>query len=113
MTTTRPVTEADFLAYVDGRLDAVRQAEVETHLRAVPEDGERVAADIAIQAGLRLLFGDRDGQRREGAGGKGARRAPWPKRTALTFALIAGAFVGGWCMARIGSDAAVPAAYLR
>ena len=52
-----PVTEAELLAYVDGRLGLDRRAEVEAHLRATPKDGIRVACDLAILHGLRLLYG--------------------------------------------------------
>jgi anti-sigma factor RsiW len=55
--TARPVTESDLLAYVDGRLDAARRGEVEDHLLRHPEDRLRIAADLAIAEGLRLLFG--------------------------------------------------------
>lgn len=51
------VTEADLLAYVDGRLAAARRAEVEDHLARCPADAGRVAADLALQEGLRMLFG--------------------------------------------------------
>ncbi|CAA7617270.1 anti-sigma factor [Magnetospirillum sp. UT-4] len=51
------VTEADLLALVDGRLDAPRRREVELHLTRCPRDAARVAADVALLAGLRLLFG--------------------------------------------------------
>ncbi len=37
-----PMTEADLHAYVDGRLDAARRAEVEAFLAARPDDLERV-----------------------------------------------------------------------
>jgi len=52
-----PVTESELLAYVDGCLPLDRRAEVEDHLRATPKDGIRVACDLAIQHGLRLLYG--------------------------------------------------------
>lgn len=52
-----PVTEEDLLAFVDGRLDQGRRAEVEDHLVLCPEDAHRVAADLALLEGLRLLFG--------------------------------------------------------
>lgn len=51
-----PVSEADLLAYVDDRLDPERRFEVEVHLSQCPEDAARVAADLAILAGLRVLF---------------------------------------------------------
>jgi anti-sigma factor RsiW len=57
MTTPCPaVSEADLLAYVDDRLAPGRRFEVEYHLSRCPEDAARVAADLAILAGLRALF---------------------------------------------------------
>lgn len=64
------VTESDLLAYVDGRLDPRRRAEVEAHLARSPEDAGRVAADLALLAGLRTLFAGR----RRPAGGRPRRR---------------------------------------
>lgn len=52
-----PIHESDLLAYVDGRLDAERNAEVEIWLVDHADDAHRIAADMAIQEGLRLLFG--------------------------------------------------------
>lgn len=57
MSAQLPINEADLLAYVDGRLNSVRSGEIETWLVNHPEDAHRVAADMAIQEGLRLLFG--------------------------------------------------------
>ena len=51
------ITEADLLAYVDGRLQPHRRIEVEDHLVRCPQDAGRIAADLALQEGLRLLFG--------------------------------------------------------
>lgn len=51
-----PITEMDLLAYVDGHLDPARQAAVERHLARTPEDARRVAADLAINDGIRRLF---------------------------------------------------------
>ena len=58
MTTHAPplVTEADLLAFVDGLLDPPRRAEVEAHLGHEPRDAYRVACDLAILQGLRLLY---------------------------------------------------------
>ncbi|MGE5546648.1 MAG: anti-sigma factor family protein [Solirubrobacterales bacterium] len=80
-----PVSESDLLAYVDGRLDPARQAEVEAHLIAHPEDAHRVAADLALQEGLRVLFGR-------------PTRAAKRKRAAWLQSLVLAAmgFAGGW-----------------
>jgi len=58
MKTIAATTEFDLLAYVDGRLDPLRRAEIERHLQDTPADAERVALDIAILDGLRKLLAD-------------------------------------------------------
>jgi anti-sigma factor RsiW len=52
-----PITESDLLAFVDDRLPPDRRGEIEDHLVRCPEDARRVAADLALLEGLRLLFG--------------------------------------------------------
>jgi len=54
---THPITESDLLAFVDDRLAPRRRAEVEDHLVRSPKDAHRVAADLALLEGLRMLFG--------------------------------------------------------
>lgn len=54
---TDAVTEADLLAFVDGHLPPARRAEVEAYLMRHPIQARRVAADLALLEGLRLLFG--------------------------------------------------------
>ncbi len=54
-----PVTESDLLAFVDGQLPARRHEEVADHLVQCPRDAHRVAADLALLEGLRVLFGRR------------------------------------------------------
>lgn len=51
------VTEGDLLAFVDDALPSHRRAEVAEHLARCPADAYRVAADLAVLDGLRLLFG--------------------------------------------------------
>jgi anti-sigma factor RsiW len=51
-----PVTEADLHAYVDGRLDAARRAEVEAWLATRPEDAERVADYRRLGEELRAFY---------------------------------------------------------
>jgi anti-sigma factor RsiW len=57
--TIAPVTESDLLAFVDDRLPLGRRAEIADFLVRNPADAHRVAADLAILHGLRLLFGRR------------------------------------------------------
>lgn len=52
-----PVTETDLLAFVDDCLPSRRRAEIADHLARHPADAHRVAADLALLDGLRLLFG--------------------------------------------------------
>lgn len=52
-----PVTESDLLAFVDDALPPWRRTEVADHLAHSPNDAYRVAADMAVLEGLRLLFG--------------------------------------------------------
>ncbi|MBC7953711.1 MAG: zf-HC2 domain-containing protein [Rhodospirillaceae bacterium] len=52
-----PITESDLLAFVDDRLSPGRRREIEDHLVRCPEIAHRVAADLALLEGLRLLFG--------------------------------------------------------
>lgn len=51
------VTESELLAFVDECLPSWRRAEVLDHLARCPADAYRVAADLALLDGLRLLFG--------------------------------------------------------
>lgn len=53
------VTEADLLAFVDDALPPRRRAEVADHLARHPADARRVAADIVVMEGLRVIFGRR------------------------------------------------------
>lgn len=53
------VTESDLLAFVDDALPPRRRAEVADHLVHHPADAHRVAADIAVMEGLRVIFGRR------------------------------------------------------
>lgn len=48
-----PVVDDDLQAYVDGRLEPGRRAEVEAYLAKTPEARERVAADQRLRAALR------------------------------------------------------------
>lgn len=57
MTMNEAVTETDLLAFVDGQLPPARRAEIETYLVRHPGEARRVAADLALLEGLRLLFG--------------------------------------------------------
>ncbi|MBC7906582.1 MAG: hypothetical protein H7Y60_07525 [Rhodospirillaceae bacterium] len=57
MHTAPPVTESDLLAFVDGQLPPTRRTEIEDYLVRCPTAAHRVAADLALLEGLRLLFG--------------------------------------------------------
>ena len=50
------VSESDLLAFVDDCLPSWRRAEVAEYLSHCPADAYRVAADLALLDGLRLLF---------------------------------------------------------
>lgn len=88
----RLITEADLLAYVDGRLEAGRRTEVEDYLVRCPQDAGRIAADLALQEGLRLLFG------RPACPPRPVtlrRRGSWLARVAMAAGLAAGIFAAG------------------
>lgn len=51
------VSENDLLAFVDDCLPSWRRAEVADHLMRCPADAYRVAADLALLDGLRMIFG--------------------------------------------------------
>ena len=56
MTTGRPITEEDLHAYVDRRLDAARQAEVEDYLARHPAEAERIAGYGTQREALRTAL---------------------------------------------------------
>jgi anti-sigma factor RsiW len=53
-----PISETDFLAYVDDALEAPRRIEVEAYLAAHPDDAALVMADLRIRDELRLAITD-------------------------------------------------------
>lgn len=53
MTVRRPLSEDDLQAYVDGRLDAARRAEVEAYLESDAEAARRIGGQIADRDDLR------------------------------------------------------------
>jgi anti-sigma factor RsiW len=100
MMITKPpiVTEADLLAYVDGRLASERRGEIEDHLARCPQDAGRVAADLALQEGLRLLFGRPASPPvplRRG------RHASWLARVAMAAGLAVGGYAVGISAAQL------------
>lgn len=52
----RPAEEAELQAYVDGRLDGARRAEVEAYLAARPQEAERLRAYRRQDERLRALY---------------------------------------------------------
>jgi anti-sigma factor RsiW len=84
-----PIHEDDLLAYVDGCLDAERRRTVEQWLAQNPAVARRVAADLAINAGLRRLFGQPDRPARSAA----------PLQAAAALALVAAGAAAGWTLA--------------
>lgn len=104
------VTEADLLAYVDGRLDTGRRSEVEAHLLRCPQDAGRIAADLALQEGLRLLFGRPAGPPRPLLPER--RRVSWLARVAMAAGLAAFAVAAGsWAVTLEAAPAVKPASW--
>lgn len=89
-----PIHEDDLLAYVDGCLDADRRRAVKDWLDRNPAAARRVAADLAINAGLRRLFPDP--VRPPGPG-------RLPRQAVVALALVAAGAAGGWTLAGGGS----------
>jgi anti-sigma factor RsiW len=56
MRTPRPITEEDLHAYVDGRLDPARLAEVEDYLEHHPAEAERIAGYAEQRRSLRAAL---------------------------------------------------------
>lgn len=96
------IGETDLLAYVDGHLDPARRRAVEVWLSRHPDDARRVAADLAINDGIRRLFAcafEEDvpaalRQRLEAPGP--VVLAPLLRRVAAAVLLLAGGAAGGW-----------------
>lgn len=96
--------EDDLHAYVDGRLDAERRADVERYLRDQPEAARRVAAWRAQREALRAAFGAVAGplpprldlqtlvQQR-----LGGRWQPWAIAASIMLAFVVGG-AGGWLL---------------
>lgn len=105
------IGETDLLAFVDGHLDPARRRAVESWLAHSPEDARRVAADQAINDGLRRLFGPVYGQDVPERLTRPLRQpAPRPLRrlaaaAAAATVLVAGGAAGGW---RLAADQPVP-----
>ncbi|MDZ5647711.1 anti-sigma factor [Nitrospirillum sp. BR 11828] len=114
MTAGRPITEEDLHAYVDGALDARRQAEVEAYLSTHAEAAHRVAAYAGQRAALRAALApiaeepvpDRlnlahliEARRHERARSwlPAAGAGPW-RSMAAALALVLVGGVGGWSM---------------
>lgn len=109
-----PVTELDLLAYVDGHLEPARQRIVEAWLATHPDDARRVAADIAINDGIRRLFRDSylETPPAHLTEALETRRPAIPVSVAAAIALVLGAvgLGGGWWAGRSDLPVAMPAA---
>ncbi|KIZ38296.1 MULTISPECIES: anti-sigma factor family protein [Rhodopseudomonas] len=101
--TRRPLSDDDLQAYVDGRLDAARRAEVETYLESDTEAADRIAGQIAdrddLRARLAAVGAEPIPARLRITHLRAARRAWFGQRlgaiaAALALLLIGGA--GGW-----------------
>ncbi|SON56718.1 putative anti-sigmaE protein [Hartmannibacter diazotrophicus] len=102
----RPISEDDLQAYVDGRLDQVRHAEIEAYLEAHPQEAERLAsyqrqreqlkaalrpiAEEPIPSELNLARLVQDNR-------KALRRHSWRDAAAAVVLLGAG-LAGGWSL---------------
>ena len=100
---TRPISEEDLHAYVDGWLDPERAALVEVHLEADPDDAARVAAYSRQNQALRETHAapsrptpERLMAAARGGYGRGRRRIGW--RAAAGVALPAVGLGGGWLL---------------
>lgn len=90
-----PITENDLHAYADGRLDATRRAEVETHLASNPEAAERVAEYARQSEVLRELYAPALGEPVPQRMVSAATRLHRTRTTALAASWVAlGMFVG-------------------
>lgn len=103
MSARRPLSEDDLQAYVDGRLDAARRAEIEAYLESDAEAARRIAGQIAdrddLRARLSAVAAEPIPARLRIAHVRASRRAWFGQRlgavaAALAFLLIGG--TGGW-----------------
>lgn len=103
MSTARPISEDDLHAYVDGALDARRQAEVSAYLAAHPDMAARVEGFARQRAMLREALGPIAQEpvppelslRRMLDERLASRAMPWRSAAAAAVLLIAGG-AGGW-----------------
>lgn len=113
------IGEDDLQAFIDGRLDGARRAEVEAHLAAHPEVGERVAAErrhrTMLRDELKAKFDEPIPARLGIAALRAARRGGWASRMRMAAAALAIFVVGaagGWLANDLMPDG-VPAAPTR
>ena len=93
------ISESDRQAFVDGRLDEARRAEVGAYLDAHPEEAERVAAYRAQNAALHALFDPILEEEIPPAMRRPARpqwRLPLARAAAAAFFLVLGGGAGWW-----------------
>ncbi|WP_454659113.1 anti-sigma factor family protein [Bosea beijingensis] len=108
---SRPITEDDLIGFVDQRLDAERQAEVEAYLDAHPDVASRIVGYEAQRDMLRAAFApiaqepipsDLDLVRMVGERRRPRRLPRWTMAMAASLLLCLGG-LGGWALRGIGS----------
>ncbi len=103
MTETRPITEDEVHAYVDGQLDPRRRQEVEGYLRAHPAVAQRTTAYSIQKKDLQSAFAHLDAEPLPSSLNLGHLveqrlrrwRRPWLAAAVIAIALSTGGF-GGW-----------------
>jgi YD repeat-containing protein len=94
-----PVTEAELQAWVDGKLDLARQADVASYLKNHPGEGERLRAYRQQNIALRALYGPvlDESIPRNMLRTRNLSRWLWPlRRYAVSVALLVSSATLGW-----------------
>lgn len=115
MTEETPISEAELQAYVDGRLDELRRAEVDAWLAARPEEAERIGAyrraSEEVRAHFDAVLAEPLPERLERAA-HARSRVPWRSAAIAAGWMLLGAALGsvaGWQLHAL-RPAAVPVA---